>query len=115
MCIGNRCLRSTICLRSGVEGAHPADLVSADPLGCARHSLGAKVRRISQYTSERGRDIFRDVAGAHFESGALESVLEPWWLSFPGSFLYYLGRRLVPVPLRAFVDFVRATPPAASV
>ncbi|WP_437962244.1 hypothetical protein WME76_35075 [Sorangium sp. So ce119] len=39
--------------------------------------------------------------------GALEPVLEPWWQSFSGPFLYYPGRRLVPAPLRAFIDFVR--------
>jgi DNA-binding transcriptional LysR family regulator len=43
----------------------------------------------------------------YFESGALEPVLEPWWQRFPGPFLYYPGRRLVPAPLRAFIDFVR--------
>ena len=45
-----------------------------------------------------------------FESGALEPVLEPWWPSFPGPFLYYPGRRLVPAPLRAFIDFIRKSP-----
>ena len=43
----------------------------------------------------------------YFESGVLEPVLEPWWQRFPGPFLYYPGRRLVPAPLRAFIDFVR--------
>jgi hypothetical protein len=37
-------------------------------------------------------------------------VLEPWWLHFPGPFLYYPGRRLVPAPLRAFVDFIKTRP-----
>jgi DNA-binding transcriptional LysR family regulator len=41
------------------------------------------------------------------ESDALEPVLEPWWQSFSGPFLYYPGRRLVPAPLRAFVDFIK--------
>jgi DNA-binding transcriptional LysR family regulator len=44
----------------------------------------------------------------HFDSGALEPVLEPWWHQFSGPFLYYSGRRLVPAPLRAFIDFLRA-------
>jgi DNA-binding transcriptional LysR family regulator len=43
----------------------------------------------------------------HFDSGALEPVLEPWWHRFSGPFLYYSGRRLVPAPLRAFIDFIR--------
>jgi DNA-binding transcriptional LysR family regulator len=42
----------------------------------------------------------------HFESGALEPVLKAWWPSFSGPFLYYPGRRYVPAPLRAFVDFI---------
>ena len=53
--------------------------------------------------------IFEDWLRPHFKSGALEAVLEPWWLRFSGMFLYYPGRRLVPAPLRAFVDFVKAS------
>ena len=52
--------------------------------------------------------LFEDWLRPHFESGALEPVLEPWWQRFSGPFLYYSGRRLVPAPLRAFIDFVRA-------
>jgi DNA-binding transcriptional LysR family regulator len=43
----------------------------------------------------------------HLDSGALEPVLEPWWQRFSGPFLYYPGRRLVPAPVRAFIDFVK--------
>jgi len=53
--------------------------------------------------------LFEDWLRPHLDSGALEPVLAPWWLSFPGPFLYYPGRRLVPAPLRAFIDFIRAT------
>ena len=51
--------------------------------------------------------LFEDWLAPHFASGALIPVLEPWWVSFSGPFLYYPGRRLVPAPLRAFVDFIR--------
>ncbi|MER9913142.1 LysR family transcriptional regulator [Mesorhizobium sp. M0050] len=52
--------------------------------------------------------LFEGWLRPHFESGALEPVLEPWWQSFPGPFLYYPGRRLVPAPLRAFIDYIKA-------
>lgn len=51
--------------------------------------------------------LFEDWLRPHFRSGVLEPVLEPWWQSFPGPFLYYPGRRLVPAPLRAFIDFIK--------
>ncbi len=51
--------------------------------------------------------LFEDWLRPHFASGALEPVLEPWWQSFSGPFLYYSGRRLVPAPLRAFIDFIK--------
>lgn len=53
--------------------------------------------------------LFEDWLRPHFESGALQPVLESWWQSFPGPFLYYPGRRLVPAPLRAFLEFIRPT------
>lgn len=60
---------------------------------------------------------FEDWLRPHLDSGALEPVFEDWWESFSGPFLYYPGRRLVPPPLRAFVDYVKAhagsTAPAA--
>ena len=44
----------------------------------------------------------------HIERGALVPLLDGWAMSFPGPFLYYPGRRHLPAPLRAFVDFVKA-------
>lgn len=55
-------------------------------------------------------NTFDDWLAPYFESGALEPLLEPWWQSFSGPFLYYPGRRLLPAPLRAFVDYVKQQP-----
>ena len=51
--------------------------------------------------------LFEEWLRAPLDSGALVPVLEPWWQPFPGPFLYYPGRRLLPAPLRAFIDFIR--------
>jgi DNA-binding transcriptional LysR family regulator len=40
-------------------------------------------------------------------NGTLEPLLEDWWLRFSGPLLYYPGRRHVPAPLRAFVDYIK--------
>jgi len=54
--------------------------------------------------------LFEDSLRPHLDSGALQPVLEPWWQRFSGPFLYYPGRRLLPAPLRAFVDFIKSSP-----
>jgi DNA-binding transcriptional LysR family regulator len=51
--------------------------------------------------------LFEDWLRPHLNSGTLKPVLEPWWQRFSGPFLYYPGRRLVPAPLRAFIDFIK--------
>lgn len=52
--------------------------------------------------------LFEDWLRPALDSGALEAVLPDWWQSFSGPFLYYSGRRLLPSPLRAFIDFIRS-------
>jgi DNA-binding transcriptional LysR family regulator len=51
--------------------------------------------------------LFEDWLRPHLDRGDLEPVLQPWWQSFAGPFLYFPGRRLAPAPLRAFVDFIK--------
>lgn len=50
---------------------------------------------------------FGEVLAPLLASGALRPVLREWWQSFPGPSLYYPSRRLLPAPLRAFVDLLR--------
>jgi DNA-binding transcriptional LysR family regulator len=51
-------------------------------------------------------NLFEDWVRPYFERGVLEPILEPWWQRFSGPFLYYPGRRYLPAPLRAFVDYI---------
>ncbi|RXE46758.1 LysR family transcriptional regulator [Chromohalobacter israelensis] len=51
--------------------------------------------------------IFEQWVEPYLASGELVAVLEPWWQRFTGPYLYYSDRRLVPAPLRAFIDFIR--------
>jgi DNA-binding transcriptional LysR family regulator len=52
--------------------------------------------------------LFEDWLAPYVAQGLLEPVLQPWWPQFSGPFLYYPGRKLVPAPLRTFVDFIRS-------
>ncbi len=85
------------------EAAHRAGRAIAGGAG-----RGLRPRRRRGRGRHRPGLSVRGLASAAFDSGALERVLEPWWDSFSGPFLYYPGRRLVPAPLRAFIDFIRA-------
>jgi DNA-binding transcriptional LysR family regulator len=48
--------------------------------------------------------FYRDL----LDSGEVVELLSDWSTPFSGPFLYYSGRRYVPAPLRAFIDFIRA-------
>jgi DNA-binding transcriptional LysR family regulator len=129
------CAASPVYLARNGRPEHPRDLLDH---ACIRHRFASGA--VSSWEFERGGEIVRvspsgpliasnldielsaAVAGlgiiSTFEeflapalaSGALEPLLEPWWQSFSGPFLYYPSRRHMPAPLRAFVDFVKAWP-----
>lgn len=89
------------------------EIVRVEPEGPLLVSIGAATDLMVQ-SAVAGAGIihlFEDWLRPCFESGALAPVLEPWWQRFSGPFLYYPGRRLVPAPLRAFIDFIRAESP----
>ncbi|MDR3462003.1 MAG: LysR family transcriptional regulator [Beijerinckiaceae bacterium] len=104
------------------EFERDGEVVRVDPAGPLLVRIGAATD-LAVDAAIAGTGIvhlFEDWLRPHLDSGALEPVLEPWWQPFSGPFLYYPGRRLLPVPLRAFVDFVKtfgtgrgglATPP----
>jgi len=110
-------LLSHACLRGRFNsGAMPpweferdGEVVRVDPTGPLLVSFGgASDLGVEAAIAGTGIiSLFEDWLRPHFDRGALEPVLEPWWLSFSGPFLYYPGRRLVPAPLRAFVDFIK--------
>jgi DNA-binding transcriptional LysR family regulator len=98
------------------EFERDGEVVQVDPTGPLLVSAGAATD-LAVDAAIAGTGIiylFEDWLRPHLKSGALEPVLEPWWLRFSGPFLYYPGRRLVPAPLRAFVDFIKAWPDAAT-
>ncbi len=55
--------------------------------------------------------LFEDWLRPFLDNGALEPALTPWWRPFSGPFLYFPGRRYLPAPLRAFVDFIGSQRP----
>lgn len=91
------------------EFERDGEVVRVEPTGPLLVSVGAATE-LAVEAAVAGTGIialFEDWLRPHLDSGALEPVLEAWWPRFSGPFLYYPGRRLVPAPLRAFVDFVR--------
>src|ERR1700722_7963978 len=89
------------------------EVVKVDPTGPLLVQVGAAIDLVvdAAIAGTGIVSLFEDWLRPHLDSGALEPVLEPWWQPFSGPFLYYPGRRLLPAPLRAFVDFIRDDQP----
>lgn len=112
--LNHACLRGRF--RSGAmtswEFERNGEVISVEPTGPLLVSVGTATD-LAVDAAVAGTGIiylFEDWLRPYLDRGQLEPVLEPWWQRFSGPFLYYPGRRLVPAPLRAFVDFIKAKP-----
>jgi DNA-binding transcriptional LysR family regulator len=110
--LGHACLRGQFA--SGAiptwEFERDGQVVRIDPTGPLLVRLGAAVE-LAVDAAVAGLGIIHLFEGwlrPYLDNGTLEPLLEPWWQSFPGPFLYYPGRRYLPAPLRAFVDFIKS-------
>jgi DNA-binding transcriptional LysR family regulator len=109
--LGHACLRHRF--PSGAtppwEFERAGEIVRVEPTG----PLVASVVDIKIAAAEAGLGVvstFEAFLAPSLAAGALVPVLEEWWQSFPGPFLYFSGRRHLPSPLRAFVDFLKSRP-----
>jgi DNA-binding transcriptional LysR family regulator len=112
------CLRGRFtsgALTSPWEFERKGEIVRVEPQGPLIASVAGAADLLVDVAIGSGGivSLFEDWLRPAMESGALEPVLPEWWQAFSGPFLYYSGRRLVPPPLRAFVDFIRSQDAAA--
>jgi DNA-binding transcriptional LysR family regulator len=110
--LGHACLRGQFA--SGAiptwEFERDGEVLRVDPAGPLIVRLGAAVD-LAVDAAVAGLGIIHLFEGwlrPYLDNGTLEPLLEPWWQDFPGPFLYYPGRRYLPAPLRAFVDFIKS-------
>ncbi len=92
------------------EFERDGEVVKVDPTGPLITRVGAATD-LAVNAAVAGTGVihlFEDWLRPYLDTGALESVLEPWWQRFSGPFLYYPSRRYLPAPLRVFVDFTRS-------
>ncbi|AYD65131.1 LysR family transcriptional regulator [Achromobacter spanius] len=110
-------LRKHICLRGRFSsGAMPSwdfeqqgKTVTVDVTGPLIVGLGAAAD-LAVDAAVAGTGVvylFEEWLQPYIDRGELAPVLERWWPSFNGPSLYFPGRRYLPAPLRAFVDFVQ--------
>ena len=112
-------LRAHACLRvvAGIgvpvpwEFERGGETVRIEPTGplLVRPGAGADLAVAASIAGSGIVHLFEDWLRPHLEAGTLEPILQPWWQEFSGPFLYYPGRRLMPAPLRVFVDFIKGT------
>ena len=118
--LGHACLRGRFSTRAmgPWEFEREDEVVRVDPTGPLLVTVSTASDLIVEAAIAGAGIIyhFEDWLRPYLISGVLEPVLETWWPRFSGPFLYYPGRRLVPAPLRAFIDFIKgmASAPGAA-
>lgn len=111
--LGHSCLRGRFtsgALTSPWEFERNGEIVRIEPNGPLIASVAGAADLLVDIAVAGGGivSLFEDWLRPTLDSGVLEPVLPDWWQSFSGPFLYFSDRRLVPPPLRAFIDFIRA-------
>jgi DNA-binding transcriptional LysR family regulator len=98
------------------EFERDGEIVKVDPAGPLVVRVGAAVDlAVSAAIADLGIiHLFEDWLRPALDDRTLVPVLKPWWQSFSGPYLYYPGRRHLPAPLRAFVNFIKFTPRAVN-
>lgn len=97
------------------EFSRGAEHITLQPQGPLICSIGAAME-LTVSTAIAGAGVvylFEDWLKPALANGSLQPILADWWLSFPGLWLYYNDRRLIPAPLQAFLSWIRelnATP-----
>ena len=95
------------------EFERDGEVVKLDPTGPLTVGVGAATD-LAVDAAVAGSGVihlFEEWLRPYLDSGALEPVLQTWWQRFAGPFLYYPGRRYLPAPLRAFIDFTSSLRP----
>ena len=110
--LAHRCLLGRFrggALTSPWEFEKDGEIVKVEPAGPLIVSTGGGMD-LAIEAAKAGAGVvglFEDWLRPHLGDGSLEPLLEDWWQSFSGPFLYYPGRKHLPAPLRAFVDFAK--------
>lgn len=110
--LSHLCIRSRFtngALASPWEFERDGEVVRVEPQGPMVVRVGGATELAVDVAVAGGGVIhlFEEWLAPHLAVGRLEPILLEWWQPFSGLFLYYSGRRLVPPPLRAFIDFLR--------
>jgi DNA-binding transcriptional LysR family regulator len=110
--LGHACLRGQFASGNipSWEFERDGEVLFVEPAGPLLVRLGGAGGDLAVQAALHGLGIihlFEEWLQPHLANGALEPILQPWWQSFTGPFLYYPGRTNLPSPLRAFVDFIK--------